>query len=64
MYSWGQNRYGQLGIAGSNTFVQNKPVKMNFKTKSRVVDFACGEEHAALVTESGEVYTWGYGNDG
>jgi hypothetical protein len=28
LYSWGSNRYGQLGITGTNTYKQNKPVKM------------------------------------
>jgi alpha-tubulin suppressor-like RCC1 family protein len=29
-----------------------------------VTDFSCGEEHSAFVNEKGEVFTWGYGNDG
>jgi alpha-tubulin suppressor-like RCC1 family protein len=31
---------------------------------SKVVDFSAGEEHSALLSEKGEVFTWGYGNDG
>ncbi len=30
----------------------------------QVVDISCGEEHAALLTAEGHVYTWGYGHDG
>ena len=30
----------------------------------KVVDINCGDEHSALLTEDGKVYTWGYGNDG
>lgn len=30
----------------------------------KVVDFSCGEEHSAFLNDKGEVYTWGYGNDG
>ena len=30
----------------------------------KVKDISAGEEHAALITEDKEVYTWGYGNDG
>ena len=37
----------------------NLPHGMN-----RVADFSCGEEHCALLTADGKVYTWGYGNDG
>jgi alpha-tubulin suppressor-like RCC1 family protein len=29
-----------------------------------VIDCACGLWHAAAITESGRVYTWGYGKDG
>lgn len=29
-----------------------------------IVDCSCGLWHAAAVTESGKVYTWGYGNEG
>lgn len=66
LYSWGSNRYGQLGITGTNTYKQNKPVQMHFPqgVKSKVVDIACGEEHSALLTADGNVFTWGYGNDG
>ena len=31
---------------------------------SKVVDFSCGEDHSAFLTEEGKVFTWGYGNDG
>ena len=31
---------------------------------TKVVDFSCGEEHSAFLSDKGEVYTWGYGNDG
>ena len=65
LYSWGSNRYGQLGITGMNTYKQNRPVKMQLPHgTSRVIDFSCGEEHCAFLTEDGKVYTWGYGNDG
>lgn len=29
-----------------------------------VVELSCGEEHSAFLNDKGEVYTWGYGNDG
>ena len=66
IYSWGSNRYGQLGITGTNTYKQNLPVQMHFPhgIKSKIIDFSCGEEHSALLTTDGEVFTWGYGNDG
>jgi alpha-tubulin suppressor-like RCC1 family protein len=65
LYSWGSNRYGQLGITGTNTYKVNKPVNITLPHGiSQVTDFSCGEEHSAFLTEKGEVFTWGYGNDG
>ena len=62
LYSWGANRYGQLGIQGSNV---NKPIVVSLPhTITKVVDFAVGEDHCALLTDKGEVYTWGLGIDG
>ena len=65
LYSWGSNRYGQLGVQGTNTYKLNKPTQIHLPhSAGKVVDFACGEEHSAFLTDKGEVYTWGYGNDG
>lgn len=65
MYSWGANRYGQLGVTGTNTYKLNKPSQIHLPHGvTKVSDFTCGEEHSALLTDKGEVFTWGYGNDG
>jgi alpha-tubulin suppressor-like RCC1 family protein len=65
LYSWGSNRYGQLGVSGTNTYKINKPTLIHLPhAVSKVADFTCGEEHSAFLTDKGEVYTWGYGNDG
>jgi len=40
----------------------NLPAEMIGVTK--VADFSCGEEHSAFLNDKGEVFTWGYGNDG
>jgi alpha-tubulin suppressor-like RCC1 family protein len=65
LYSWGSNRYGQLGITGTNTYKINKPMSTSIPPGvATVIEFSCGEEHSAFLTEKGEVFTWGYGNDG
>uniref|UniRef100_A0A803L4T6 Ultraviolet-B receptor UVR8 n=1 Tax=Chenopodium quinoa TaxID=63459 RepID=A0A803L4T6_CHEQI len=60
--SWGRNQNGQLGIGTAEDSLipqkiqafQGIPVKM----------VAAGAEHSAAVTESGEVYGWGWGRYG
>lgn len=33
-------------------------------SRFKIVDFSCGEEHNAALSEDGTVFTWGYGQDG
>ena len=41
-----------------------RPVKMHLPHGVKVKDFSCGQEHSAILTDDGRIYTWGYGNDG
>ncbi|CAH0556434.1 unnamed protein product [Brassicogethes aeneus] len=54
--SWGENKYGQLGISNnvSNSFV---PMEV-FRDESLEKVYA-GWTHSAALTKNGEVYTWG-----
>ena len=62
VFVWGNNTYGQLGT-GSLKNVQ-KPQIIEALIKEKVKDISCGDNYAGIVTESGEVYTWGFGNEG
>lgn len=43
----------------------NTPVKITLPHGvNRVIDFSCGESHSALLSDTGLVFAWGYGNDG
>ncbi len=42
----------------------NTPTKAGLPRSHKPVQFSCGEEHCSLITEDGQVWTWGYGNDG
>ena len=64
VFSFGKNSYGQLGLTGANTYKMNTPQQVQLPHGTSVVDIACGEEHAALLTAQGQVFTWGFGNDG
>lgn len=64
LYSFGKNTYGQLGITGVNAYKACTPQKISLSRLAVPHVFSTGEEHCALVTASGNLWTWGYGNDG
>ncbi len=59
LFSWGKNNYGQVASGTQKQELKViDPLEINLPFK--VKDIFAGEEHAALITEEGEVYTWGY----
>lgn len=64
LYSFGQNTYGQLGITGQNAYKESTPKRLHLSRLAEPEAVSAGEEHAALVTKSKQLWTWGYGNDG
>ena len=63
LYSFGDNRYGQLGIPACNEPILGTPTQASTSLK-KVKAFSYSEEHAAYLDVSGNVYTWGFGGDG
>jgi alpha-tubulin suppressor-like RCC1 family protein len=53
LYTWGSNKYGQLGN-GTNTD-SSTPVKI----MSNVASVSLGLSHSAAITTNGDLYTWG-----
>ena len=64
LFVFGSNSYGQLGITMKANKVNSAQEVCLVKCHSKVVDFTCGEEHAAFIDENGQVYTWGFGVEG
>lgn len=64
LYAFGRNSYGQIGKERDSVLRANTPVKISMSRLFTPDSVDCGEEHCALVTESNQVFTWGYGNDG
>lgn len=63
VYAWGQNNCGQVGSGISSH--QGAPRKVNSGlTGKKVVSVACGQTSSVAVTDSGEVYGWGYNGVG
>lgn len=55
LYTFGDNKYGQLGI-GTTTATQH-PIKV--ASNSPVIMVACGGKHTAFITEQSQLYTFG-----
>lgn len=61
VFTWGSNREGQLGY----TSVDTQPTPRRVTTlKARVVAAAVANKHSAVLTEAGEVFTWGCNREG
>lgn len=61
VFTWGSNREGQLGYTSVDT--QATPRRVS-SLKTRIVAVAAANKHTAVVSESGEVFTWGCNKEG
>ena len=61
LWIWGDNGDGQLGIG--DTTDRHAPVKVSVNGQ-KIVAVAAGTYHTAAVTDSGELWTWGYNGYG
>ncbi|KAK4769686.1 hypothetical protein SAY87_030218 [Trapa incisa] len=61
VFTWGSNREGQLGYTSVDT--QPTPRRVS-SLKSRIVAVAAANKHTAVVSECGEVFTWGCNREG
>ncbi|XP_065835558.1 probable E3 ubiquitin-protein ligase HERC4 [Oscarella lobularis] len=67
MYSWGKASSGQLGLGSTEENAISTPHRVKLPDGSAIVSIASGDEHTALATEDGSVYTCGsadYGQTG
>lgn len=71
LQSWGYNELGQLGRGFTCDGLQG-PRVLNAYAKHldeapevvKITQVACGEYHTAAISDTGDVYTWGFGNMG
>ena len=61
LWTWGLNGYGQLGIG--DTQDRHAPVKVSVNGQ-KIVAASAGDSHTAAITDSGELWTWGYNGHG
>ncbi|XP_054471754.1 X-linked retinitis pigmentosa GTPase regulator-like [Anoplopoma fimbria] len=63
VYTFGRGQYGQLGH-GTFLFEVHLPKPLEHFCNSSIKQVACGENHTAVVTNSGLLYTFGDGRHG
>ncbi|KAI5629860.1 X-linked retinitis pigmentosa GTPase regulator isoform 2, partial [Silurus asotus] len=63
LYSFGLGQFGQLGH-GTFTFESHLPRAVEHFRRGRVKHIECGENHSAVLTERGLLYTFGDGRHG
>ncbi|CAN8269854.1 unnamed protein product [Cochlearia groenlandica] len=61
VFTWGSNREGQLGYTSVDT--QATPRKVT-SLKAKIVAVSAANKHSAVVSECGEVFTWGCNKEG
>lgn len=61
VFTWGSNREGQLGYPSVDT--QPTPRRVS-SLRSKIFSVAAANKHTAVVSETGEVFTWGCNREG
>ncbi|XAR64848.1 hypothetical protein NMG60_11008720 [Bertholletia excelsa] len=61
VYTWGSNREGQLGYTSVDT--QPTPRRVS-SLKSKILAVAAANKHTAVVSDFGEIFTWGCNKEG
>lgn len=62
LYTFGHNNYGQLGV--DNCRYLTRPFLFNQLIDKKIVQVSCGSHHIGIVTDRGEAYVWGSGDNG
>ncbi|KAM4709463.1 putative E3 ubiquitin-protein ligase HERC6 [Discoglossus pictus] len=61
VFGWGKNNAGQLGFKTKSNAAMFKPYAVSSLRNLGVVFISCGDEHTAVLTKDGSVYTFGDG---
>ncbi|XP_069341457.1 probable E3 ubiquitin-protein ligase HERC3 isoform X4 [Eulemur rufifrons] len=62
VFGWGMNNAGQLGLSDEKD--RESPCHVKLLRTQKVVYISCGEEHTAVLTKNGGVFTFGAGSCG
>ena len=64
LYMFGSDYYGCIGVEGEMGVEVLEPVLLDFFEERPVRQVSCGDNHVVVLTQSGEVYSWGCGEYG
>jgi alpha-tubulin suppressor-like RCC1 family protein len=59
VFSWGWNKFGQLGLNNNNERV-NKPSIVSLSNQIAINKISCGRGHSLLLSQNGDIYWFGY----
>ncbi|XP_073494150.1 probable E3 ubiquitin-protein ligase HERC3 isoform X1 [Phyllobates terribilis] len=62
VFGWGKNSSGQLGL--NDEQVRESPCHVKPLRSQKVVYISCGQEHTAVLTKNGGLFTFGAGDHG
>ncbi|XP_054845554.1 probable E3 ubiquitin-protein ligase HERC3 isoform X1 [Eublepharis macularius] len=62
VFGWGKNSSGQLGLSDDRD--RESPCHVKLLRSQKVVYISCGNDHTAVLTKSGGVFTFGAGSFG
>jgi len=62
IYSWGRNDYHQLGRETTDTHYDHIPNKISVLKRPKII--CCGSEHNLVLSDDGNVYSWGWNEHG
>uniref|UniRef100_A0A8D2ZTR7 non-specific serine/threonine protein kinase n=1 Tax=Scophthalmus maximus TaxID=52904 RepID=A0A8D2ZTR7_SCOMX len=64
MYMFGSDYYGCIGVEGELGIEILEPVLLEFFEERPVRQVSCGDNHVVVLTQNGEVFSWGCGEYG
>lgn len=64
MYMFGSDYYGCIGVEEAMGMEIFEPVLLEFFEERPVRQVSCGDNHVAVLTQNGEIYSWGCGEYG
>ncbi|XP_076017833.1 serine/threonine-protein kinase Nek9 [Genypterus blacodes] len=64
MYMFGSDYYGCIGVEGMLGVEVLEPVLLEFFEERPVRQVSCGDNHVVVLTQSGDIFSWGCGENG